>query len=279
MENNDDPTQIYLNEIGFTPLLSAEEEMECGKRVAQGDMAARNQMISANLRLVVKIARHYTNRGMDFLDLIEEGNLGLMHAVEKFDPERGFRFSTYGTWWIRQTIERALMNQTRTIRLPVHVVKELNLYLRAGKIVTKKLHHDATVEDIARELDKPLEAIKEILALNTAMSSTDIPIRDDSEKTLLDGLSDNKDDILDALMKEDIEVHLDNWLTELTPLQQSIIVSRFGFNDQEVMTLESIGEHLNITRERVRQIQTEALKVLRKILESHGLSKDIAMRE
>ena len=158
-----DATQIYLNEIGFSPLLTPEEEVYFGRLARKGDPQGRARMIESNLRLVVKIARRYLNRGLTLLDLIEEGNLGLIRAVEKFDPERGFRFSTYATWWIRQTIERALMNQTRTIRLPIHVVKELNIYLRAARELTQKLDHEATAEEIAEHLDKPVETVKKMM--------------------------------------------------------------------------------------------------------------------
>src|SRR5690554_5956790 len=168
-----DATQMYLSEIGFSPLLSAEEEVYFARKALKGDEAARKRMIESNLRLVVKIARRYNNRGLALLDLIEEGNLGLIRAVEKFDPERGFRFSTYATWWIRQTIERAIMNQTRTIRLPIHVVKELNIYLRAARELTQKLDHEATAEEIADYLDKPVENVRKMLKLNERVSSID----------------------------------------------------------------------------------------------------------
>jgi RNA polymerase nonessential primary-like sigma factor len=171
-----DATQLYLNEIGFSPLLSAEEEVFYARRARQGIESARKRMIESNLRLVVKIARRYLNRGMSLLDLIEEGNLGLIHAVEKFDPERGFRFSTYATWWIRQTIERGLMNQTRTVRLPIHVVKELNLYLRAARELSQKLDHEPSCDEIARLLDRPVEDVVRMLGLNERVSSLDATI-------------------------------------------------------------------------------------------------------
>src|SRR5690554_3905782 len=176
IKKNLDATHIYLTEIGFNPLLSAEEEVHYGRLVIKGDEEARKKMIVSNLRLVVKIARRYLNRGLSLLDLIEEGNLGLIRAVEKFDPEKGFRFSTYATWWIRQTIERGLMNQTRTIRLPIHVVKELNIYLRAARELTQKLDHEATAEEIADYLDKPVETVKKMMGLNERISSIDSPI-------------------------------------------------------------------------------------------------------
>lgn len=177
-----DATQMYLSEIGFSPLLTAEEEVLYARRALRGDEAARKRMIESNLRLVVKISRRYSNRGLALLDLIEEGNLGLIRAVEKFDPERGFRFSTYATWWIRQTIERALMNQTRTIRLPIHVVKELNIYLRTARELSQRLDHEPTPEEIALELDRPVDDVTKMLRLNERISSVDTPIGGDGDK-------------------------------------------------------------------------------------------------
>ena len=176
-----DATQLYLGEIGFSPLLTAEEEVLYARRALRGDEAARKRMIESNLRLVVKISRRYSNRGLALLDLIEEGNLGLIRAVEKFDPERGFRFSTYATWWIRQTIERALMNQTRTIRLPIHVVKELNIYLRTARELSQKLDHEPTAEEIAAQLEIPVDDVSKMLRLNERISSVDTPIGGDGE--------------------------------------------------------------------------------------------------
>lgn len=273
-KKDEDAAKLYLSEIGFTPLLSAEEEVHYGRLAATGDEAARNRMIEANLRLVVKIARKYVHRGMAFLDLVEEGNLGLMHAVEKFDAERGFRFSTYATWWIRQTIERAIINQTRTIRLPVHVIKDLNVYLRAAKVLTKELHHDATPEEVANLLDKPLEEVKEVLALNETVSSVDIEISEESTRTILDTIPDEGNTIEQNFVDEDMRLHLEQWLEDLTPQQHEIIARRFGFNGFEPMTLEEIGTTIGLTRERVRQIQGEALKILRKIVEAHGVTKN-----
>lgn len=187
-----DATQLYLNEIGFSPLLTPEEEVHFARLAQRGDPAGRKRMIESNLRLVVKIARRYVNRGLSLLDLIEEGNLGLIRAVEKFDPERGFRFSTYATWWIRQTIERAIMNQTRTIRLPIHVVKELNVYLRAARELTQKLDHEPSAEEIANLLEKPVEEVKRMLGLNERVTSVDVSLGPDSDKTLLDTLTDDR---------------------------------------------------------------------------------------
>ncbi len=176
IEKSLDATQLYLNEIGYSPLLSADEEKYFSRLALKGDESGRRRMIESNLRLVVKISRRYINRGLTLLDLIEEGNLGLIRAVEKFDPERGFRFSTYATWWIRQTIERAIMNQTRTIRLPIHVVKELNVYLRAARELTQKLDHEPSAEEIANMLDKPTADVERLLRLNERVTSMDTPV-------------------------------------------------------------------------------------------------------
>jgi len=270
-----DATQMYLNEIGFSPLLSAEEEIHFARLIKQGDEAGRKRMIESNLRLVVKIARRYTNRGLPLLDLIEEGNLGLIHAVEKFDPERGFRFSTYATWWIRQTIERALMNQTRTIRLPIHVVKELNLYLRAARELTQKLDHEPSSEEIAHLLEKPVAEVERMLGLNERVASVDVSLGPDTDKILLDTLSgEQQNDPLTLLQEDDLSASLDQWLSELTEKQREVVILRFGLRGHESSTLEQVGLEIGLTRERVRQIQVEALKRLREILERNGLSSE-----
>lgn len=268
-----DATQLYLNEIGFSPLLTPEEEVYFARRALRGDEDARKRMIESNLRLVVKIARRYVNRGLSLLDLIEEGNLGLIRAVEKFDPERGFRFSTYATWWIRQTIERAIMNQTRTIRLPIHVVKELNVYLRAARELTQKLDHEPTPEEIAMLLDKPLDDVKRMLGLNERVSSVDTPMGHDSDKSLLDTIADAKNsDPAELLQDSDLRNSIDYWLDQLPSKQREVIARRFGLRGYEMSTLEEVGREIGLTRERVRQIQVEALKRLRDILEKQGLS-------
>ncbi|OLO12400.1 RNA polymerase sigma factor RpoS [Chromohalobacter japonicus] len=270
-----DATQIYLNEIGFSPLLTPEEEVHYGRLAQKGDPAGRQRMIESNLRLVVKIARRYLNRGLSLLDLIEEGNLGLIRAVEKFDPERGFRFSTYATWWIRQTIERALMNQTRTIRLPIHVVKELNIYLRAARELTQRLDHEATAEEIADFLDKPVGTVKKMLGLNERVSSVDYPMGGESDKPLIDTLADENEAGPESLLVgNDVKQHVDDWLAELTDKQMEVVVRRFGLRGHEAATLEDVGAEIGLTRERVRQIQVEALKKLRRVLEKQGLSLD-----
>lgn len=268
-----DATQLYLNEIGFSPLLTPEEEVYYARRALRGNEDARKRMIESNLRLVVKIARRYVNRGLSLLDLIEEGNLGLIRAVEKFDPERGFRFSTYATWWIRQTIERAIMNQTRTIRLPIHVVKELNIYLRAARELTQKLDHEPTPEEIAELLDKPLEDVKRMLGLNERISSVDSPMAFDSDKSLLDTIADTKNsDPAELLQDADLRFSVDYWLDQLPSKQREVIARRFGLRGYEMSTLEEVGLEIGLTRERVRQIQVEALKRLRELLEKQGLT-------
>lgn len=270
-----DATQLYLNEIGFSPLLSPEEEVHYARMARRGEAAGRKRMIESNLRLVVKIARRYVNRGLTLLDLIEEGNLGLIRAVEKFDPERGFRFSTYATWWIRQTIERAIMNQTRTIRLPIHVVKELNVYLRAARELTQKLDHEPTAEEIALLLEKPVTEVKRMLGLNERVTSVDVTLAPDSDKTLLDTLTDeHPTDPCELLQDEDLSQSIDQWLSDLTEKQREVVIRRFGLRGHESCTLEEVGREIGLTRERVRQIQVEALKRLREILESNGLSSD-----
>jgi RNA polymerase nonessential primary-like sigma factor len=270
---NLDATQLYLGEIGFSPLLSAEEEVYFSRRALKGDEASRKRMIVSNLRLVVKIARRYNNRGLALLDLIEEGNLGLIRAVEKFDPERGFRFSTYATWWIRQTIERAIMNQTRTIRLPIHVVKELNVYLRAARELSQKLDHEPTAEEIAESLDTPVHDVTRMLRLNEKVSSVDTPIGGENDKVLLDVIADDnghgpEEDIQDS----DIKLNIIKWLEDLNPKQREVLARRFGLLGYEPSTLENVGIEIGLTRERVRQIQVEALRRLRDMLGHKGLN-------
>jgi RNA polymerase nonessential primary-like sigma factor len=272
-ERDLDATRIYLSEIGFSPLLTAEQEVDYARRIAKGDEDARKRMIESNLRLVVKIARRYLNRGLALLDLIEEGNLGLIRAVEKFDPERGFRFSTYATWWIRQTIERAIMNQTRTIRLPIHVVKEINIYLRAARHLSQTLDHEPSPEEIAHMLDKPIEDVKRMLGLNERVTSVDVPLGRDSDKSILDAIPDEHNvDPSVLLQDQDIQACLDLWLAQLNDKQREVVEYRFGLHGREVATLEEVGNELGVTRERVRQIQLEALKRLREIMEREGYS-------
>ena len=268
-----DATRLYLSEIGFSPLLTADEEKYYSRLALKGDDAARKKMIECNLRLVVKIARRYLNRGLALLDLIEEGNLGLIRAVEKFDPERGFRFSTYATWWIRQTIERAIMNQTRTIRLPIHVVKEINIYLRATRHLSQTLDHEPSTEEIAEMLDKPISEVKRMLGLNERIASVDTPMGRDADNSLLDAIPDETNsDPVTLLQDNDVKANLDNWLDQLSDKQREVVERRFGLHGYDVSTLEEVGNTIGVTRERVRQIQLEALKKLRDILEKEGFS-------
>ena len=274
-----DPTRLYLNEIGASPLLTAEEEVKFSRLAQQGDEAARKRMIESNLRLVVKIARRYMNRGLAFLDLIEEGNLGLIRAVEKFDPELGFRFSTYGTWWIRQTIERAIMNQTRTIRLPIHVVKEINTYLRAARNLAQTLDHEPSAEEIATLLNKPIADVERMLGLNERTASTDSSVMSDSGKTLLDTIPDvNVKDPTETLQEESVHSSLEDCLSQLSDKQREVVERRFGLHGYQVSTLEEVGQEIGVTRERVRQIQMDALKKLKRILEHEGFSVEALLK-
>ncbi len=272
---NLDATRIYLNEIGYSRLLTADEEVLFARRAQRGDNESRHRMIVSNLRLVVKIARRYLNRGLPLLDLIEEGNLGLIRAVEKFDPERGFRFSTYATWWIRQTIERAIMNQTRTVRLPIHVVKEINVYLRATRRLAQELDHEPSAEEVADLLDKPIGEIKRMIGLNERIASVDSPYGKDADKPLVDMLQDEQaSDPTEVLQDEDVSTNLDHWLGKLNDKQRQVVVRRFGLHGYENSTLEQVAKELGVTRERVRQIQMDALRRLRDILEKEGFSMD-----
>jgi RNA polymerase nonessential primary-like sigma factor len=267
-----DATQLYLTEIGFLPLLSAEEELSVSRLARQGDAAASKRMIESNLRLVVKVAKHYLGRGILFLDLIEEGNLGLMHAVEKYNPELGFRFSTYATWWIRQTIERAIMNQRRMIRLPIHKAKALNAYLRAARHLAQVLDHEPTCEEIAAEIDKPLEEIIAIMELSKDTTSLDVPVAKDSSRLVVDNLADETNVDPEILLESaDMEAHLDAWLHQLNPKQQEILTRRFGLYGYEKQGLEEVGKAVGLTRERVRQIQIDAIKKLHSIVTSEEL--------
>ena len=273
-----DVTQLYLNEIGANPLLTADEELSLSRKVRDGNFAARQTMIERNLRLVVNIAKHYLNRGIPLLDLVEEGNLGLIHALEKFDPERGFRFSTYATWWIRQNIERAIMNQSRTIRLPVHVVKELNQVLRCQRQLEAANNGDTTVEDVARQLARSVDEVRAILALNEHTASLHAPLDIDPSLSIGESLADDSADTPD-LQIHDLEVEnlVRDWIGQLNEKQRMVIRHRYGIDECEIQTLEELADSLELTRERVRQIQLEALGQLRRIIKRRGVSKDVLL--
>ena len=265
----------YISSVRRYPLLTQEDEVRLGRLVQQGDVKARNSMITSNLRLVIKVARDYRTRGVPMLDLIEEGNLGLIHAVNKFDPERGFRFSTYATWWIRQGIEHAVMNQSRLVRLPFHVIKDLNQVLKVKKQLQEKAHGQAVaVKDIAKELDIDEDKVRSMLVVAEGISISDLNVKNkDSEKnvSLLDFLADEKTPTLEEQFgNTEIEKLLRSWIDSLNERQKIIVIHRFGINDNDIKTLEEIGEMLHLTRERVRQLQKTVLISLKKFLKNYG---------
>jgi len=271
-----DATRLYLGEIGYSPLLTAEEEVYYGRRVINGDEAARKRMIESNLRLVVKISRRYLNRGLPLLDLIEEGNLGLIHAVGKFDPEKGFRFSTYATWWIRQTIERALMNQTRTVRLPIHVVKEINSCLRAAHRLTQDLDRKPTFAEIADSVEKNHEDVQRVMELNDNVCASSLPSSHGGERHLLERIADPTERIDPSanIQRQNVKDVLEQWLQCLSGKQRAVVEMRFGLHGFERTTLEKVGAEIGVTRERARQIQLDALARLRKLMESNGIRSE-----
>ncbi len=267
-----DPTRQYLEEIGVSPLLTADEEKTYSRRAQRGDESARQRMIESNLRLVVKIARRYLNRGLPLLDLIEEGNLGLIRAVEKFDPERGFRFSTYATWWIRQTIERGIMNQARTVRLPIHIIKEINACRRAARRLRNKLDRVPTFAEIAEHMDIGVADVERLMALHERVTLRASGV---DEEGPVDRLRARRDaEPPRCAHKDAMHDIVDHWVWELDDKQRAVVERRFGLHGYRRATLEQIGDEIGVTRERVRQIQLDALKNLRQMMESSGLSGD-----
>ena len=269
-----DATRLYLSEIGASPLLTADEEKMFARLAKQGDESARHRMIESNLRLVVKIARRYVNRGLPLLDLIEEGNLGLIHAVEKFDPERGFRFSTYATWWIRQTIERAIMNQSGSVRLPIHIIKDIHSCLRAARSIRQEQDREPSVADIAEYLQRDVAAVERLMALHERVTLRSGNV-DEYGSGPVDRLRARREsEPPRCAQKDDLNDIVERWVCELSEKQREVVERRFGLHGYRRETLERIGEEIGVTRERVRQIQLEALRNLRAMMESNGISGD-----
>ncbi len=276
-----DLVQRYLQQISSKPLFTSEQELLVATKAKDGDFAARQAMIEHNLRLVVSIAKTYMNRGLPFPDLIEEGNLGLMHALDKFEPQRGFRFSTYATWWIRQSIEKALMSQVRTVRLPVHVIREINQVLRARRYLDQALASEGRspdIDDIASLTGKSIEDVADALAMAEHTTSLDAPRDLDPGSSLLDLISDERSAGPDQeVEKSQVEEKLRSWLKGLKDDQRKVITRRYGLDNQEPATLEELSKEVGLSKERIRQIQQEALVKLKKYLQSHGLDKDTVL--
>ena len=269
----DDSVRLYLREIGKIPLLNAEEELTLAKRVVAGDKKAKDEMAEANMRLVVSIAKRYVGRGLDLLDLIQEGNTGLLRAVEKFDPDKGFKFSTYATWWIRQAITRAIADQARTIRIPVHMVETINKLLRTQRRLTQELNREPTNEEIAKEMEIDVDKVEHIMKIKQDISSLDASVRDDEEDSVLGDFIEDEDTVspeesaAGQLLKEQVK----DLLGSLTEREQKILKLRFGLEDGKSHTLEEVGQEFSVTRERIRQIEAKALAKLRKHKDSKKL--------
>ena len=270
-----DPTRLYLSEIGISPLLTADEEKMYARRAQRGDESARQRMIESNLRLVVKIARRYINRGLPLLDLIEEGNLGLIHAVKKFDPERGFRFSTYATWWIRQTIERAIMNQSGAVRLPIHVIKDINSCLRAARHLRQQQDRAPSAAEIADYMQRDVAEVERLLGLHERVTLRAVSDDDSSPVDRLEARRDAEPSR--CAQKAIVNAIVDHWVCALSDKQRAVVERRFGLHGYRRATLEQIGDEIGVTRERVRQIQLDALKNLKAMMEEHGISGDVIL--
>ena len=262
--STEDPVRMYLKEIGKVPLLTAEEEIELAKRMELGDQEAKKRLAEANLRLVVSIAKRYVGRGMLFLDLIQEGNLGLIKAVEKFDYRKGYKFSTYATWWIRQAITRAIADQARTIRIPVHMVETINKLIRVSRQLLQELGREPTPEEIAAEMDMPVERVREILKISQEPVSLETPIGEEEDSHLGDFIQDDNVPVpADAATFTLLKEQLEEVLGTLTEREQKVLILRFGLEDGRARTLEEVGKEFNVTRERIRQIEAKALRKLR----------------
>ena len=260
----DDPVRMYLKEIGKVPLLSPDEEIELAKKIELGDEEAKKKLAESNLRLVVSIAKRYAGRGMQLLDLIQEGNLGLIKAVEKFDYRKGYKFSTYATWWIRQAITRAIADQARTIRIPVHMVETINRLVRTQRQLVQKLGREATPEELAKELDMPVERVREIMKISQDPVSLETPIGEEEDSHLGDFIQDNNVEVpADAATYTLLHEQLMDVLSTLTEREQKVLRLRFGLDDGRPRTLEEVGRQFNVTRERIRQIEAKALRKLR----------------
>ena len=271
-----DAIKLYLKEIQKSKLLTAEEERELAGRIAEGDSRARERMIESNLRLVVKIAKRYMNRGLPFLDLIEEGNMGLIKAVEKFKVSKGCRFSTYATWWVRQSIERALVNQSRTIRLPVHVADDINKFVKVSRELVQRLKRDPTVEEIAEAIGVDIAYVRRMMILLKKTYSIEHPMGDNNDYSLIDTIED-KNQVDPETIIEDFDRfnHVLNWMDELSESEREILALRFGLDDREPQTLDTIGQKFGVTRERIRQIEAKSLAKLRKTLEERVLRDEL----
>ncbi len=266
----------YLLEIGQIKLLTADQEKSLAREMQAGDKMAKSKLIEANLRLVVCIARRYINRGLPLADLIEEGNLGLIHAVEKFDPDVGARFSTYATWWIRQSIERALMNQSRLIRLPVHLAKKHRQFIRTQQRLMQLNEVEPSLHEIAKEMDMSLEALQDLITLDRQEVSIDAPMNEEQDIFFVETLPDHEtQDPVDVLQDQELKALLDGYLSSLNERELEIIEKRFGIRGSDIMTLENIGENTALTRERVRQIQLQILRQLKRQFHSAGIHKDM----